>query len=192
MPARASPARRHRRTRVLDERQQRALRRAGQRRGAAAHHGRLVVGIGVGGVVGLCDFALGTDTGGSVRAPASHCGLYGLRPTHGRVSLQGALDLAPSFDTCGWFARDIGTFARVADVLLGADARAARRVRLLRPDDVWALATPAAATRCRARPTASRPARPRAGPRGAMDDFDAMYWHFRYLQGARPGSPTAR
>ncbi|MFS2166680.1 amidase family protein, partial [Variovorax sp. Varisp62] len=62
----------------------------------------------------LCDFALGTDTGGSVRAPANHCGLYGLRPTHGRVSLEGALDLAPSFDTCGWFARDVGTFARVA------------------------------------------------------------------------------
>ena len=85
---------------------------------------------------GLCDFALGTDTGGSVRAPANHCGLYGLRPTHGRVSLEGALDLAPSFDTCGWFARDIGTFARVADVLLGADAPALpERVRPLRPDD---------------------------------------------------------
>jgi len=49
---------------------------------------------------GLCDFALGTDTGGSVRAPASHCGLFGIRPTHGRVSLEGCHDLAPSFDTC--------------------------------------------------------------------------------------------
>src|SRR6187431_2075339 len=46
----------------------------------------------------LCDFALGTDTGGSVRAPANHCGLFGLRPTHGRVSLQDCLDLSPSFD----------------------------------------------------------------------------------------------
>ena len=55
---------------------------------------------------GLCDFALGTDTGGSVRAPANHCGLYGLRPTHGRVSLQDALDLSPSLDTCGWFDFD--------------------------------------------------------------------------------------
>jgi amidase len=70
---------------------------------------------------GLCDFALGTDTGGSVRAPAGHCGLFGLRPTHGRVSLEGALALAPSFDTCGYFARDGETFARVGDILLGQD-----------------------------------------------------------------------
>jgi amidase len=69
----------------------------------------------------LVDFALGTDTGGSVRAPASHCGLVGLRPTHGRISLAGCLDLSPSFDTCGWFARDVSTFARVADVLLADD-----------------------------------------------------------------------
>ena len=72
---------------------------------------------------GLCDFALGTDTGGSVRGPANHCGLYGLRPTHGRVSLKGAHDLSPGYDTCGWFARDASTYARVADVLLGADKR---------------------------------------------------------------------
>jgi amidase len=69
----------------------------------------------------LCDFALGTDTGGSVRAPASHCGLFGLRPTHRRLSLEGAIGLAPSFDTCGYFARDGETFARVGDVLLGQD-----------------------------------------------------------------------
>ena len=132
----------------------------------------------------LCDFALGTDTGGSVRAPANHCGLYGLRPTHGRVSLEGALDLAPSFDTCGWFARDIGTFARVADVLLDADAAALpERVRLLRPDDVWALAVPAAADALQG--AASRVQdllSPAQGTTVAMESFDAMYWHFRYLQ----------
>jgi len=132
----------------------------------------------------LCDFALGTDTGGSVRAPANHCGLYGLRPTHGRVSLEGALDLAPSFDTCGWFARDIGTFARVADVLLGADAAALpERVRLLRPTDVWALAVPAAAEALEG--VADRVQSllgPAQGTTAALESFDAMYWNFRYLQ----------
>jgi amidase len=132
----------------------------------------------------LCDFALGTDTGGSVRAPANHCGLYGLRPTHGRVSLGGALDLAPSFDTCGWFARDIGTFARVADVLLGADAAALpERVRLLRPEDVWALAAPAAAEALQG--VADRVQGvlgPAQGTTVALESFDAMYWNFRYLQ----------
>jgi amidase len=132
----------------------------------------------------LCDFALGTDTGGSVRAPANHCGLYGLRPTHGRVSLEGALDLAPSFDTCGWFARDIGTFARVADVLLGADAAALpERVRLLRPDDVWALAVPAAVEALQgAADRVQSLLGPAKGTTVALESFDAMYWNFRYLQ----------
>lgn len=68
---------------------------------------------------GACDFALGTDTGGSVRVPASFCGLYGLRPTHGRVDFTGIAAQAPGSDTCGWFARDAAVFARVGEVLLG-------------------------------------------------------------------------
>ena len=83
----------HRRAGVFDERAERAFRLAAQRRGARPHHRRLVSGSASAVSNRLCDFALGTDTGGSVRAPASHCGLFGLRPTHGRVSLQGALDL---------------------------------------------------------------------------------------------------
>ena len=67
---------------------------------------------------GLVDFALGSDTLGSVRVPASFCGLYGLRPTHGRVPLAGVLMQAPSYDTVGWFARDAEMFARVGAVLL--------------------------------------------------------------------------
>jgi amidase len=67
---------------------------------------------------GEVDFALGTDTGGSVRAPASFCGIYGLRPSHGRVPLAGVMPLAPSLDTCGWFARDPGIMKRVGEVLL--------------------------------------------------------------------------
>lgn len=65
-----------------------------------------------------CDLALGTDTGGSVRVPASFCGLYGIRPTHGRLNLRGMMSQAPSSDTAGWFARDAQTFARVCEVLL--------------------------------------------------------------------------
>src|SRR5690348_1665698 len=67
---------------------------------------------------GLCDIALGTDTGGSVRVPASFCGLYGIRPTHGRLDLSGMMSQAPSSDTTGWFARDSATFAEVSSVML--------------------------------------------------------------------------
>lgn len=88
---------------------------------------------------GLCDFAIGTDTGGSVRAPASFCGIYGIRPTHGRVSLDGACPLAASFDTCGWFARDPELLERVGQVLLGA-ARPPQPGRLLLASDAFALA----------------------------------------------------
>lgn len=70
---------------------------------------------------GACDFALGSDTGGSVRVPASFCGLYGLRPTHGRVDLSGAMPMASMFDVGGWFASAPGVFRRVGAVLLGGE-----------------------------------------------------------------------
>jgi amidase len=68
---------------------------------------------------GACDIALGTDSGGSVRVPASFCGLFGLRPTLGRIDGQGMMVQSPTFDTVGYFTRDAATFAQVGAVLLG-------------------------------------------------------------------------
>jgi amidase len=70
---------------------------------------------------GLVDFALGSDTGGSVRVPASNCGIFGLRPSHGRISVAGVMPFAPTFDTIGLFARRPALLARSASVLLGCD-----------------------------------------------------------------------
>ncbi|MDR3467203.1 MAG: amidase [Xanthobacteraceae bacterium] len=99
---------------------------------------------------GLVDFALGTDTGGSVRVPASFVGIFGFRPTHGAVSLAGVTPFAPSYDTVGWFARDIATLAAVGDVLLpNAPPAPIRRLRLVR--DAFALADPAVAAALRSR-----------------------------------------
>jgi len=134
---------------------------------------------------GLCDFALGTDTGGSVRAPANHCGLYGLRPTHGRISLAGVLDLAPGFDTCGFFTRDAHSLARVAGVLMDADPVALPATpRLLWPAEVWALLAPDVAADVLPVADAVQAVLGRASPVAVVcDSFDAMYWHFRHLQG---------
>src|SRR5258705_5873527 len=60
---------------------------------------------------GLCDTALGTDTGGSVRVPASFCGLHGIRPTHGRLDLTGMTRQAPGSDTTPWVRPAAGAFA---------------------------------------------------------------------------------
>lgn len=69
---------------------------------------------------GLVDFALGTDTGGSTRVPASNCGIWGFRPSHDFISVAGVNPLAPSFDTVGILARDADLLAKVALVLLAA------------------------------------------------------------------------
>ena len=91
---------------------------------------------------GDCDTALGTDTGGSVRVPASFCGLYGMRTTHGRLPLGGMAPQAPGSDTTGWFARDATTFARVGQVLLGAPMPAGLPTRLVVATDAFGFADP--------------------------------------------------
>lgn len=87
---------------------------------------------------GLVDFALGGDTAGSVRVPASWCGLFGMRPTHGRIPLDGVMPLAPSFDTVGWFTRDGAMLQRVGRIYFAAAAPTVRRV--LWCEDAFALA----------------------------------------------------
>jgi amidase len=96
---------------------------------------------------GLVPFAIGSDTGGSVRVPASYCGVIGMRTTHGAVPLDGAVPFAPSYDTVGWFARDAALFEAVGHVLLGDAARAPARVprRLIVGRDAFAHAVPQAA-----------------------------------------------
>ena len=67
---------------------------------------------------GLVDVALGSDTTGSVRVPAAHCAVFGMRPTHGALSADGVCRLAPSYDTVGWLAQTAAQLAAVGDVLL--------------------------------------------------------------------------
>ncbi len=94
---------------------------------------------------GLCDFALGSDTGGSIRLPASFCGIYGLRPTHGRIDMTHTMDMAPSYDTGGWFADDAELYRAVGQVLLDGNGDRTPVFRVLIADDAFDHAEPAVA-----------------------------------------------
>lgn len=97
-------------------------------------------GSAVATAAGLVDFAIGTDTGGSVRVPAAFCGVHGYRPTHGKISVGGVVSLAESFDTVGVFARTAERLARVAATLrpgsLGRGSRAQSVVVFTDIDDL--------------------------------------------------------
>ena len=126
--------------------------------GENAHHGtpinpaapdRVPGGSSSGSAVavagGLVDFALGSDSACSVRLPAAVCGIFGLRPTHGRVPVDGLVPLSPSLDTVGWFARDPEVLRRVGRVLLTATVASPPPGTLLVAGDAFALASPAVA-----------------------------------------------
>lgn len=89
---------------------------------------------------GQATIGLGTDTGGSIRVPAAYQGLWGIRPTHGVVSVEGLLPLARSFDTVGWLTRDAALLGRVGQVLLPDDT--ASPGRLVTSAALTALADP--------------------------------------------------
>ena len=128
----------------------------------------------------LVDFALGTDTGGSVRVPANFLGLFGFRPTHGAISLDGVMPFAPTYDTVGWFARDAETLARVGDALLPPQEHPPI-THLKLADDAFGLVDPPLAVELKTKAAKLRP----TGSVSVFDGKEADYLEcYRVLQGA--------
>jgi amidase len=132
---------------------------------------------------GACDFALGSDTGGSVRVPASFCGVYGIRPSLGRIPLSGAMAMAPSFDVAGWFASGPGVFRKVGEVLLDEKRIDAKIERLLIAEEAFEQADPEVGAMLRialerAAPALPKPERVQVAPEG----FDGWREAFRVIQ----------
>lgn len=141
----------------------------------------------------LADFALGSDTGGSVRAPASYCGLFGIRPSHSRLSLKRVWPLAESLDTVGWFARDGEVFARIGEVLLGTDKVSLPETpRLLLADELFAQAVPEAETVLRNVVQRIVPLLGEPQSVTVARDLDALYWAVRRIQGREAWASDGR
>ena len=83
---------------------------------------------------GMCDIALGSDTGGSIRNPASHCGVIGFKPTYGAVSRQGLLDLSMSLDQIGPFAEDVSGIALALNTIVDYDETECTTLNWEEPD----------------------------------------------------------
>ncbi|TNB48393.1 amidase [Martelella lutilitoris] len=111
---------------------------------------------------GLADIGLGSDTGGSVRLPASFCGLFGWRPTHGLVPSDGLLPLAESYDVPGFLTRDLETLETLGEIFAG-EQKVDADVRLVYPADVWRLCEDEAAAALKA-----------ALPRGDRNDSSLL------------------
>lgn len=127
---------------------------------------------------GLADIGLGTDTGGSVRLPASFCGLYGWRSTHGLIPANGMVPLAASYDVSGFFTRDRDLMERIVSIFapLGGTAD----IRYWTPSDMWAISYPeTAGTLCPALPDFDYRQNPLLPQGGA----DACLTAFRIHQG---------
>ncbi len=173
-------------------------------RGAGRIPGGSSSGSAVAVAAGSVDFALGTDTGGSVRVPSAYCGIYGFRPSHGAVDMNGVIPLASQFDTVGWMAGSPGLLHRVGRVLLGgagegesqgepapgsaASSAQAARVQidtLFIPEDAWALTEPESEGELTGalkvlQAGAARSVQTEAAPEGLKAWMDA----FRELQGS--------
>ncbi|MDB5775812.1 MAG: amidase [Herbaspirillum sp.] len=96
-------------------------------------------GSAVAVAAGHADIALGTDCGGSIRLPASYCGIWGMRPTHGRIATNGCFTLAHSFDTVSWFARTGALLSTVFEQLAVSSVLPRPAARLLVADDTLEL-----------------------------------------------------
>lgn len=97
------------------------------------------------------DIGLGTDTGGSIRVPASYNGIYGFRPSHGVISCEHLIPLSPRFDTVGWLTRDLTTMEQVAEILLSKKVRgnlSCLVVANIEGIDSWQISRQPLLTRC--------------------------------------------